>query len=230
MLKRLTIVVALVLFATVTAVASDREDDVARTHKAAEVFSQIMNAPDQGIPTDLLERAKCIAIIPGDVKFAFVFGGSYGRGLATCRTEHGWSAPLYLAIDAGSVGYQIGGSSTDIIMLFMNDHALQSLLGDKFKLGADASVAAGPVGRHASADTDIKLNAEILSYSRAKGIFAGISLDGAVVQADKSGDEAMYGPGIDRHEILNGTIAVPESARLLLHEIDGYVQQARAAN
>jgi SH3 domain-containing YSC84-like protein 1 len=230
MLKRLTIVVALVLFATATAVASDREDDVARTHKAAEVFSQIMNAPDQGIPTDLLERAKCIAIIPGDVKFAFVFGGSYGRGLATCRTEHGWSAPLYIAIDAGSVGYQIGGSSTDIIMLFMNDHALQSLLSDKFKLGADASVAAGPVGRHASADTDIKLNAEILSYSRAKGIFAGVSLDGAVVQADKSGDEAMYGPGVNRHEILNGTIAVPESARLLLHEIDGFVQQARASN
>jgi len=224
MLKRLTIVVALALFASATAVASDREDDVARTHKAAEVFSQIMNAPDQGIPTDLLERAKCIAIIPGDVKFAFVFGGSYGRGLATCRTEHGWSAPLYIAIDAGSVGYQIGGSSTDIVMLFMNDHALQSLLSDKFKLGADASVAAGPVGRHASADTDAKLNAEILSYSRAKGIFAGVSLDGAVVQADKSGDEAMYGPGVNRHEILNGTVAVPESARLLLHEIGGYVE------
>ena len=230
MLKRLSIVVALALFATATAIASDREDDVARTHKAAEVFTQIMNAPDQGIPTDLLERAKCIAIIPGDVKFAFVFGGSYGRGLATCRTEHGWSAPLYIAIDAGSVGYQIGGSSTDIIMLFMNDHALQSLLGDKFKLGADASVAAGPVGRHASADTDVKLNAEILSYSRAKGIFAGVSLDGAVVQADKSGDEAMYGPGVNRHEILNGTIAVPESARLLLHEMNGYIQQARVAN
>ncbi len=230
MWKRLMIVVALALFATATAIASDHEDDVNRTHKAAEVFSQIMNAPDQGIPTDLLERAKCIAIIPGDVKFAFVFGGSYGRGLATCRTAQGWSAPLYLAIDAGSVGYQIGGSSTDIIMLFMNDHALQSLLGDKFKLGADASVAAGPVGRHASADTDVKLNAEILSYSRAKGIFAGVSLDGAVVQADKSGDEAMYGPGVSRREILNGTIAVPESARLLLHEISGYVQQARAAN
>lgn len=224
MLKRLTIVVALVLFATVTAVASDREDDVARTHKAAEVFSQIMNAPDQGIPTDLLERAKCIAIIPGDVKFAFVFGGSYGRGLATCRTEHGWSAPLYLAIDAGSVGYQIGGSSTDIIMLFMNDHALQSLLGDKFKLGADASVAAGPVGRTAAAGTDIKLNAEILSYSRAKGLFAGVALDGAVVQADKSGDKAMYGDNVDRHDILGGKVAVPASARPLLHEIGRYAR------
>ena len=143
-----------------------------------------MNAPDQGIPQDLLESAKCIAIIPGDVKFAFIFGGNYGRGLATCRTEHGWSAPMFIAIDGGSVGYQIGGSSTDIVMLFMNDHALQSLLSDKFKLGADASVAAGPVGRNAAADTDLKLNAEILTYSRAKGVFAGVSLEGAVVQAD----------------------------------------------
>ena len=167
-----------------------------------------MNAPDQGIPQDLLESAKCIAIIPGDVKFAFIFGGSYGRGLATCRTEHGWSAPMFVAVDGGSVGYQIGGSSTDLVMLFMNDHALQSLLSDKFKLGADASVAGGPVGRNASAGTDLKLRAEILSYSRTKGVFAGVSLDGAVVQADKSGDEAMYGHDVDRHEILNGKVAV----------------------
>ena len=188
--------------------SSDREDDVNRTHKAAQVFQEIMNTPDQGIPQDLLESAKCIAIIPGDVKFAFIFGGSYGRGLATCRTGHGWSAPMFVAIDGGSVGYQIGGSSTDIVMLFMNDHALQSLLSDKFKLGADASVAAGPVGRNAAAGTDLKLNAEILSYSRTKGVFAGVSLDGAVMQADKSGDKAMYGH-VDRHEILNGKVAVP---------------------
>ena len=193
MLKRILIVTTLVLLVTLTAVASDREDDVNRTDKATQVFKEIMNAPDQGIPQDLLESAKCIAIIPGDVKFAFIFGGNYGRGLATCRTGHGWSAPMFLAIDGGSVGYQIGGSSTDIVLLFMNDRALQSLLSDKFKLGADASVAAGPVGRNASAGTDLKLNAEILSYSRVKGVFAGVSLNGAVVQADKSGDEAMYG-------------------------------------
>ena len=135
---------------------------------------------------------------------------------------------MFLAVDGGSVGYQIGGSSTDIVMLFMNDHALQSLLGDKFKLGADASVAAGPVGRNASAGTDLKLNAEILSYSRTKGIFAGVSLNGAVVQADKSGDEAMYGNDVNRHEILNGKVAVPESARALLDEIGGYAQEAKA--
>ena len=186
-----------------------------------------MNTPDQGIPQDLLESAKCIAIIPGEVKFAFIFGGSYGRGLATCRTGHGWSAPMFVAIDSGSVGYQIGGSSTDLVMLFMNDHALQSLLSDKFKLGADASVAAGPVGRNAAAGTDLKLKAEILSYSRAKGVFAGVSLDGAVVQADKSGDKAMYGNNVNRHEILDGKVAVPASAQPLLDEIGGYARHAR---
>jgi lipid-binding SYLF domain-containing protein len=209
-------------------VASDREDDINRTNKAAQVFKEIMSTPDQGIPQNLLESAKCIAIIPGDVKFAFIFGGSYGRGLATCRTEHGWSAPLFVAIDSGSVGYQIGGSSTDIVMLFMNDHALQSLMSDKFKLGADASVAAGPVGRNAAAGTDLKLNAEILSYSRSKGIFAGVSLDGAVMQADKSGDKAMYGDDVNRHEILDGKVAVPASARELVEELGGYAHVAKA--
>jgi lipid-binding SYLF domain-containing protein len=230
MLKRLLIVATLAMMVTLTAVASDREDDVSRTHKAAEVFKEIMNTPDQGIPQDLLGAAKCIAIIPGEVKFAFIFGGNYGRGIATCRTEHGWSAPMFVAIDGGSVGYQIGGSSTDLVMLFMNDHALQSLLSDKFKMGADASVAAGPVGRNATAGTDLKLSAEILSYSRSKGIFAGVSLDGAVVQADKSGDKAMYGDDVDRHEILNGRIAVPASAQVLLHEIGGYASGVKAGS
>ena len=228
MLKRILTVTILIAMASLTAVASDREDDVNRTQKAAQVFKEIMNTPDQGIPSNLLESAKCIAIIPGDKKFAFVFGGSYGRGIATCRTEHGWSAPMFVAIDGGSVGYQIGGSSTDLVMLFMNDHALQSLMSDKFKLGADASVAAGPVGRNAAAGTDLKLNAEILSYSRSKGIFAGVSLDGAVMQADKSGDKAMYGDDVNRHEILDGKVAVPASARELIEELGGYAHVAKA--
>ena len=135
---------------------------------------------------------------------------------------------MFVAIDSGSVGYQIGGSSTDIVMLFMNDHALQSLMSDKFKLGADASVAAGPVGRDAAAGTDLKLNAEILSYSRSKGIFAGVSLDGAVMQADKSGDKAMYGDDVNRHEILDGKVAVPASARALVEELGGYAHVAKA--
>ena len=228
--KRLLIISGLVIFAILPAMvsASDRDDDVSRTHKATQVFKEIMDTPDKGIPQELLESAKCIAVIPGDVKFAFIFGGNYGRGLATCRTEHGWSAPMFVAVDGGSVGYQIGGSSTDLVMLFMNDRALQSLLSDKFKLGADASVAAGPVGRHAAADTDLKLHAEILSYSRTKGVFAGVSLDGAVVQADKSGDQAMYGAEVNRDEILKGRVPVPESARPLLREIDEYAQTAKA--
>jgi lipid-binding SYLF domain-containing protein len=227
MLKRLVVVTSLGLLLSVAVFASDREEDINRTHKSAQVFREIMNTPDQGIPQDLLESAKCIAIIPGDVKFAFIFGGSYGRGLASCRTGQGWSAPMFVAIDGGSVGYQIGGSSTDIVMLFMNDHALQSLLSDKFKLGADASVAAGPVGRNAAAGTDLKLTAEILSYSRTKGVFIGVSLEGAVMQADKSGDKAMYGHDVDRHQILDGRIPVPASAQTLVHELGGYVQKAQ---
>jgi lipid-binding SYLF domain-containing protein len=229
MLKRILAVAALTFAVTLTAVASsDREDDVNRTRKAAEVFKQIMDTPDNNIPHGLLESAKCIAIIPGDKKFAFVFGGSYGRGVATCRTGNGWSAPMFVAVDGGSVGYQIGGSSTDLVMLFMNDHALQSLMSDKFKLGADASVAAGPVGRNANAATDLKMNAEILSYSRSKGVFAGVSLEGAVMQADKSGDQAMYGKDVSRHEILSGKVAVPAAARPLLDEIGGYARMAKA--
>ncbi len=230
MLKRILVGATLGLFLTLTAAASDHEDDVKRTQKAAQVFREIMHTPDQGIPQDLLKSAKCIAIIPGDVKFAFVFGGSYGRGVATCHTSSGWSAPMFVAIDGGSVGYQIGGSSTDIVMLFMNDHALQSLLGDKFKLGADATVAAGPVGRNANAGTDVRLSAEILSYSRSKGLFAGVALDGAVVQADKSGDKSMYGHDVDRHDILSGKVAVPDSAQTLLREIDDSVRSAKDNN
>jgi len=228
MLKRILIVSVLIFSTGFAAMAaSDREDDVKRTQKAAEVFKEIMNAPDQGIPQDLLASAKCIAIIPGEIKFAFVFGGNYGRGLAICRTRHSWSAPMFIAVDGGSVGYQIGGSSTDLIMLFMNDHALQSLLGDKFKLGADASVAAGPVGRSATAATDARMSAEILSYSRTKGVFAGVALDGAVVQADKSGDKAMYGENVNRHDILGGKVAIPQSARVLTHEVDMDAKTAR---
>jgi lipid-binding SYLF domain-containing protein len=222
MFKRILVLSTLVLCCTQAALASDREDDVARSRKAAEVFQEIMATPDRGIPHGLLDSAKCIAIIPGDKKFAFVFGGNYGRGVATCRTGQGWSAPVFIAIEGGSVGYQIGGSSTDLVLLFMNAHALNSLLGDKFKLGADASVAAGPVGRAATANTDVRLNAEILSYSRSKGLFAGVSLNGSVVMADKSGDAAMYGENVDRHSIVNGSIPVPPSARALHHELDEY--------
>ena len=207
------------------ALASDRDDDIGRIQKATQVFHEIMTTPDKGIPRDLLSKAKCVAIVPGEEKLAFIFGGNYGKGLATCRTANGWSAPMFVAVGGGSVGFQIGGSFTDAVMLFMNDHALQSLMSDKFKIGADATVAAGPVGRQAAAGTDVKLNAEILSYSRSKGVFAGVSVDGAVVQADHSGDKAMYGSDVTHQEILSGKVAVPEPARRLLEELARYPAQ-----
>ena len=222
MYKNLLMVSIAGLALVLPALASDRDDDIGRIQKATQVFQEIMKTPDQGIPHDLLEKAKCVAIIPGEEKLAFIFGEKYGKGVATCRTAHGWSAPMFVAVGGGSVGFQIGGSVTDVVMLFMNDHALQSLLSDKFKIGADATVAAGPVGRHAAAGTDLKLNAEILSYSRSKGAFAGVSLDGAVVQADKSGDKAMYGPNVTRREILDGQVTDPHPARRLARELTRY--------
>jgi SH3 domain-containing YSC84-like protein 1 len=202
--------------------AADRDEDIARIDASRRVFHEVMNTPDRAIPHDLLESARCIAIIPGTLKFAFILGGNYGRGVATCRTGNSWSAPMFVALDGGSVGYQLGGSSTDIILLFMNEHALQSLLGDKFKMGADVSVAGGPVGRSASADTDARMSAEILSYSRAKGLFAGVALDGAVMQTDHDADVAMYGHEVDHRQILHGDVATPVSARGLVHELDQY--------
>ena len=225
MYKHVLIVSVAGLALVLPALASDREDDMGRVEKATRVFHEIMATPDKGIPRDLLEKAKCVAIIPGEEKLAFIFGENYGKGLATCRTGSGWSAPMFVAVGGGSVGFQIGGSFTDVVMLFMNDHALQSLMGDKFKIGADATVAAGPVGRQAAAGTDVKLNAEILSYSRSKGVFAGVSVSGAVVQADHSGDKAMYGSDVSHQEILDGKTAVPESARRLVEELAGYPAQ-----
>ena len=222
MYKNVLIVSIAGLAVALPALASDKEDDIGRVEKATRTFHEIMAAPDKGIPRDLMEKAKCVVIIPGEEKAAFIFGGNYGRGLATCRTATGWSAPMFVAVGGGSFGFQIGASFTDVVMLFMNDHALHSLLGDKFKIGADVTVAAGPVGRQASANTDIRLDAEILSYSRSKGLFAGISLDGAVLQADKSGDKAMYGSNVTRREILHGGVAVPESAHRLLEELGSY--------
>jgi lipid-binding SYLF domain-containing protein len=208
--------------------ASDREDDISRIDASARVFHEIMNTPDKSIPQELLESAKCIAIIPGEKKAAFIFGGSYGKGVATCRTAQGWSAPLFLAVGGGSWGLQIGGASTDIVLIIRSEHGMRSLLSDKFKIGADVTAAAGPVGRQADADTDLKLNAEILTYSRSKGAFAGVSLDGAVVQADRTGDSAMYGAEVARDQILGGAVPIPPAAQTLISEVGQYAN-TRAA-
>jgi lipid-binding SYLF domain-containing protein len=230
MYKNVLVVSVASLALVLPALASDRDDDLGRIQKATQVFQEVMRTPDKGIPQDLLGKARCIAIIPGEEKAAFIFGGNYGKGLATCRTATGWSAPMFVAVGGGSVGFQIGASFTDVVLVFMNDHALQSLMSDKFKIGADVTVAAGPVGRQASANTDIKLNAEILSYSRSKGIFAGASVDGAVVQADHSGDKAMYGRDVTHEDILQGKVAVPQSARRLLADLGKYPAKGEDAS
>jgi SH3 domain-containing YSC84-like protein 1 len=220
----LLVVLMSVLLLTPAFADSDREDDVQRIHNSAEVLKEIMSTPDKAIPQELLESAKCIAIIPGEKKAAFIFGGRYGKGLATCKTARGWSAPLFLTVGGGSFGFQIGASSTDIVMLIMNDNGMKSLLSDKFKIGGDASVAAGPVGRHVAAGTDLKLTAEILSYSRSKGVFAGVSLDGAVVEADHNGDRSMYGSDTSRRSILDGKVRVPGDAMSFTREVAQYAR------
>jgi lipid-binding SYLF domain-containing protein len=206
------------------AAGSDRDDDLARIQSATNVFQEIVNTPESSIPLDLLQSAACVAIIPGEKDFAFIVGGKYGKGLVTCRTAHGWSAPAFVMISGGSVGFQLGGSSTDLVLVFRNRDGLTQLLSDKFKIGADVTAAAGPVGRHAAAATDLELHAEILSYSRSRGVFAGISLDGAVFEPDRDGDVAQYGAETNRQAILSGEVAAPKEAAALLKEITEYAE------
>lgn len=183
--------------------AGDRADGVKRLKRAAEVFGEIMRAPDKGVPEDLLDRAECVAIVPGLKKGGFIVGGRYGKGVVMCRRPgKAWSAPAFIRIDGGSFGLQIGGQQIDLVMLIMNRKGMDKLLGDKFTIGADASAAAGPVGRRTSAETNIRLDAQILTYSRAKGLFAGISLDGAVVRADKEDNRDFYRKDVEPKSIL----------------------------
>ncbi|HKE56357.1 MAG TPA: lipid-binding SYLF domain-containing protein [Pyrinomonadaceae bacterium] len=170
--------------------------------KSAKVLTEIMGAPDKGIPSDLLAKAECVAVFPSVVKAGFIIGGSGGRGVASCRTPSGWSAPAYFELKGGSVGLQAGGQSTDFVLLFMNESGMKSLLSDKFELGGEASVAAGPVGRTSTASTDAKMDAQILSYSRSKGLFGGISLKGSVISPEKSDMEGTYGKGVTAQTIL----------------------------
>ena len=213
--------VALLLCGMVVPAFADsaREKDVERIRSARFAFEDIMNAPDRAIPEELLGSASCIAIIPGVKGAAFVFGGRYGRGLVTCRNGNRWSAPAFLMLSGGSFGFQIGGSSTDIVMIFRNRGGMNHLLSDKFTVGADATAAAGPVGRHAAAATDAEMHAEILTYSRSRGVFAGVSLNGAVVKPDRGADLALYGADIEPASILDGHAGVPAEARGLLDVI-----------
>jgi lipid-binding SYLF domain-containing protein len=206
-----------VLFAiTLSNVAFAAEAASSRLQASATVLNEIMAAPDKGIPSDILSSAKCVAVVPSLLKGGFVVGGAHGRGMATCRTATGWSAPAPLTTTGGSVGLQIGGQAVDLVMVVMNDRGMQALLSSKFKLGADASVAAGPVGRHTEGSTDWKLRAEVLTYSRARGLFAGISFNGAVIKQDEDATREVYGRMVDFKTILTGSVVTPQSAEAFI--------------
>jgi lipid-binding SYLF domain-containing protein len=185
--------------------ATDIKDEIEQSEKAGQAFREIMSAPDKAIPQNVLDRAECVAVFPTVIKAAFGIGGRGGRGVASCRTAAGWSAPAYFTLGGGSFGFQIGVEATDLVMLFMTENGLKSLLATRFELGGDASVAAGPVGRQAGASTDLKLNAQILSYSRSKGAFAGVALNGAVIQAADDDMRDAYGAGVTAKEVLTGS-------------------------
>lgn len=200
------------------------ENAETRLQTSAEVLTEIMSAPDKGIPRDLLEKSQCIVIVPGLKKGAFIVGAKYGKGFVSCRRHSGsgWSAPAGVIVEGGSFGFQIGGSETDAIMLVMNERGAEKLLSSKFTLGADASVAGGPVGRSSSADTDAKMQAEILTYSRSRGVFAGISLDGATLRPDKDSNAELYGGELTNQEIVVGKSKAPAAASALIAELNKY--------
>jgi lipid-binding SYLF domain-containing protein len=208
---------------------SAREDSVDRLQKSVDVLHSIMATPDKGIPEEVLTGAKCVLVVPDLVKGGFVFGGKHGRGVATCRTENGWSAPAFVSIGGGSWGLQIGIEDVDLVMLVMNDRGLQHLLSSKFELTGEGSVAAGPVGRHASAGTDWKMNTELLTYSRSKGVFAGLTLEGAVVEQDNDSTHAIYGRHMTFRNILSGRAQTPQGGDGFVHAVAEAGHQAHIA-
>jgi len=191
-----------------------------RLRHATETLQEIMRTPDKEIPRSLLDRSRCIVVVPGMKKAAFIVGGDYGRGFASCRDSRGWSAPAPVGLAGGSFGLQLGADETDVVLLVMNERGMKRLLSDKFKIGADAAAAAGPVGRDAAANTDVLMRAEILSWSRTHGIFAGISLDGTVVEHDNHETEKLYGRPLSGHEIIEGHVSTPAAARGFVAELD----------
>ncbi|PYX50307.1 MAG: hypothetical protein DMG79_06230 [Acidobacteria bacterium] len=208
---------------------SARQDSVDRLDRSVHVLHAIMATPDKGIPEEVLSNAKCILVVPDLIKGGFVFGGKHGRGVATCRTAEGWSAPAFVSVGGGSWGLQIGIEDVDLVMLVMNDQGMQHLLSSKFELTGEGSVAAGPVGRHASAGTDWKMNTETLTYSRSKGVFAGLTLEGAVVEQDNDSTHAIYGKHMMFRNILSGKATTPRSADAFLKAISEAGQQAKIA-
>ncbi len=222
---RFTIIAALAL----TRLMAMDTENAKRLDEAASVLSEVMSAPDKGIPEDMLEGAHCIVIVPGLKTAAFLVGGKYGKGYMSCRNKSGagWSAPATVRIEGGSVGFQIGGSQTDLIMLVMNERGVSKLLGSKFTLGAEGSVAAGPVGRTATAQTDAQMHAEILSWSRSQGLFAGLALEGATLRQDAKDNMQLYGKSLTNREIVTSGVRAPKAAMRLLGMLNKYSWRER---
>jgi len=217
------------LFGTFAWAHSAREDSVARLESSVDVLHAVMGAPDKGVPEEVLNGAKCILVVPNLIKGGFIFGGKHGRGIASCRTAQGWSAPAFVSVGGGSWGLQIGVEDVDLVMLVMNDRGLQHLLSSKFELTGEGSVAAGPVGRHASAGTDWKMNTEVLTYSRSHGVFAGLTLEGAVVEQDNDSTRAIYGRHLGFRFILSGRVSTPRSGESFVRAVAEAGQQAHMA-
>jgi lipid-binding SYLF domain-containing protein len=225
MKKILTCLVSMLFLLAVTPLwCADKEKDEGRLNRSGMVLTEILNIPDD-VPQDLLHKADCVVVFPSVLKAAFIVGGSYGRGVMTCRTgrdfEGSWGAPTMMALEGGSFGLQLGGEATDFVLLVMNDRGANAILSSKVKLGGDASAAAGPIGRDASAETDVTLRAEILSYSRARGLFAGVSLAGSTIRPDNDANAKIYGRRIRAKEIaLSGTTEIPSAARELISTLN----------
>ncbi|HVP44359.1 MAG TPA: lipid-binding SYLF domain-containing protein [Terriglobales bacterium] len=225
-MKRILTVLLLFLLTGAALAADNREKVIGRLDAAATIMDEIMAAPDKGIPEEVLGSADCVAIVPSFLKGGFVVGGAYGKGVATCRTPQGWSAPAFFRMEGGSFGLQIGGEAADLVMLIMNEKGMQHLMSSKFQLGVDAAAVAGPVGRHAEGDTDWKLRAEVLTYSRSRGLFAGISLKGNTLRQDKDDTRAFYGRMVPFRTSLTGKIAPPAEAHTFLAAVSKYAIRA----
>jgi SH3 domain-containing YSC84-like protein 1 len=227
-MKRFMLALMMLGLASLAWAKQDRTDVEDRLENATKVLQDIMKTPDKGIPEEVFKGAKCVAVVPNMVKAGFIFGGKHGRGVATCKLPDGsWSAPAFFTVTGGSWGAQIGVEGVSFIMMIMNDDGMRELLTDKFQIGGEASAAAGPVGRHASADTGWKLNAEILTYSRSKGLFAGVELGGTEVERDGDSTIAMYGKDHSNNAVLTGKVPVPRAARPFIAEVEHAKIEAR---
>lgn len=228
-MRKVALILLLVSLCSLAAFADDQPKESKATDRvqaAADVLNEIQSAPDSGIPEEILGRAQCVAVVPSMLKGGFIVGAKYGRGLASCRTPKGWSAPAFFMLSGGSFGFQIGGQAVDLVMLIMNNDGMQHLLSSQFALGADASVAAGPVGRHAEGNTDWKMRAQVLTYSRARGVFAGVSLNGAVMKQDKDTTREFYGHMVTFKAALTGEVDPPSQANVFLTTLAKWAQEA----